>query len=241
MPYFLVLLRYDIIRDLLPQFNVYYSTHQYTHGEMKSICELPICRIPKWLHVHFKTVVSNSTRALYGRTYCIQLYTAYSARVFSVSKQNLTDGFSYRRCNGSPSDFACPCYPILPDAGARCIKVTRSAAVCQKRGYPKPREQINVNTAFIDASQVYGSTKALAEKLRQKKPGTGTLIELVSSPTWRTFLIILEMRNYVISSLYPIQILVIQLRFTQRFINVLLAKLNTMNYEFAWLLRIAKE
>ena len=49
------------------------------------------------------------------------------------------------------------------------------------------------------------------------------------------------MRNYVISSLYPIQILVIQLRFTQRFINVLLAKLNTMNYEFAWLLRIAKE
>lgn len=77
----------------------------------------------------------------------------------------------YCRCNGSPEDTTCPCYPILPAAGAACIRVTRSAAVCQEHGYPKTREQINVNTAYIDASQVYGSSKELADNLREKEPG----------------------------------------------------------------------
>ena len=75
------------------------------------------------------------------------------------------------RCDGSSEDFTCPCYPILPDGDAPCIRVTRSAAVCQEHGYPKPREQINVNTAPIDASQVYGSTERVAEELRETEPG----------------------------------------------------------------------
>ena len=80
-------------------------------------------------------------------------------------------GIFHYRCDGSPADFTCPCYPILPDGDARCIRVTRSAAVCQKHGYPKPREQINVNTAPIDASQVYGSTQRVADELRETDPG----------------------------------------------------------------------
>ena len=46
------------------------------------------------------------------------------------------------------------------------IRVVRSAAVCQGKGYPKTREQINTNTAYVDASQIYGSTKTVADFLR---------------------------------------------------------------------------
>ena len=72
------------------------------------------------------------------------------------------------RCDGSPSDFECPCFPILPLSNGKppCIRVVRSAAVCQGKGYPKTREQINTNTAYVDASQIYGSTKTVADFLR---------------------------------------------------------------------------
>ncbi|XP_028416035.1 lactoperoxidase-like [Dendronephthya gigantea] len=79
-------------------------------------------------------------------------------------------------CNGSSADFTCPCYPILPNGNAGCIRVTRSAAVCQKHGHFKPREQINVNTAYIDASQIYGSTLRVANGLRERKPEDNGLL-----------------------------------------------------------------
>ncbi|XP_028416113.1 peroxidase mlt-7-like [Dendronephthya gigantea] len=81
-------------------------------------------------------------------------------------------------CNGSSADFMCPCYPILPNGNAGCIRVTRSAAVCQNHGRFKPREQINDNTAYIDASQIYGSRLGDANKLRETKPDNGLLRSL---------------------------------------------------------------
>ena len=50
---------------------------------------------------------------------------------------------------------------------SECHKFTRSFAVC-KRGR---REQINVITSYIDASNVYGSSKEEADHLRLKLNG----------------------------------------------------------------------
>ncbi|XP_046846471.1 eosinophil peroxidase-like [Xenia sp. Carnegie-2017] len=70
-------------------------------------------------------------------------------------------------CNGSAADFVDPCFPILPVNNRSCIRMIRSAARCQIDGYRlEPREQINVNTAYIDGSMIYGSTDNLALRLR---------------------------------------------------------------------------
>ena len=72
------------------------------------------------------------------------------------------------RCDGSLKISIPPCFPIAPAKNStRCIKMTRSAAVCQSDPADlQPREQINVLTAFIDGSQIYGSLESVAKKLR---------------------------------------------------------------------------
>ena len=50
---------------------------------------------------------------------------------------------------------------------SECYKFTRSFAVC-KRGR---REQINIITSYLDASNVYGSSKEEADHIRSKLNG----------------------------------------------------------------------
>ena len=76
--------------------------------------------------------------------------------------------YSAYRCTGADDDFVDPCFPILPIRERnQCIRFIRSAAVCQDNAYNlKPREQINVNTAFLDASMVYGSSEQVQTAVR---------------------------------------------------------------------------
>lgn len=54
-----------------------------------------------------------------------------------------------------------------------CIPLFRSAAVCNL--VSPLREQINVLTSYVDASQVYGSDVAVANKLRNTTNNLGLL------------------------------------------------------------------
>lgn len=45
----------------------------------------------------------------------------------------------------------------------------RSAAICQREGYPKERQQINDITGVVDASNIYGSSKKESDNLRDKR------------------------------------------------------------------------
>ena len=90
--------------------------------------------------------------------------------------------FETEECEES-CDFeeTCPfCFPITvsrvdPTFGLRgsnkgqCLPLTRSVGVCmrpQKSSYKMAREQINQLTHYQDASNVYGSTKEMADSLR---------------------------------------------------------------------------
>lgn len=84
-------------------------------------------------------------------------------------------------------DYAAPCFPIdVPEndpriTNRRCIDFVRTSAVCGSGmtsvlfGTLQPREQINQLTSFIDASQVYGFEKSVAEDLRDLTNENGTL------------------------------------------------------------------
>ncbi|XP_053624986.1 peroxidasin [Plodia interpunctella] len=84
-------------------------------------------------------------------------------------------------------EYAAPCFPIDVPSGdprisnRRCIDFIRTSAVCGSGvtsslfGRLQPREQINQLTAFIDASQVYGFEKTVAEDLRDLTNENGLL------------------------------------------------------------------
>ncbi|ETN77913.1 animal hem peroxidase, partial [Necator americanus] len=51
-----------------------------------------------------------------------------------------------------------------------CVRVSRSSPICGS-GNQKPRQQLNENTGYIDASPIYGSSVHDSEKFRQGKTG----------------------------------------------------------------------
>ncbi|VDK83402.1 unnamed protein product, partial [Onchocerca ochengi] len=53
----------------------------------------------------------------------------------------------------------------------RCLKISRSAPICGTGRNGVPREQLNENTAFIDASPLYGSSFKDLHKFRQARTG----------------------------------------------------------------------
>ncbi|KAJ2954273.1 hypothetical protein O0L34_g2524 [Tuta absoluta] len=84
-------------------------------------------------------------------------------------------------------DYAAPCFPIdVPPNdprvnNRRCIDFIRTSSVCGSGmtsvlfGRLQPREQINQLTSFIDASQVYGFEKEVAQDLRDLTNENGLL------------------------------------------------------------------
>jgi peroxidase len=52
----------------------------------------------------------------------------------------------------------------------KCLKISRSAPVCGT-GTNSPRQQLNENTAFIDGSQIYGSSTKDLHKFRDGRTG----------------------------------------------------------------------
>lgn len=84
-------------------------------------------------------------------------------------------------------DYAPPCFPIdvpLNDPrvnNRRCIDFIRTSSVCGSGttsvlfGTLQTREQINQLTSFLDASQVYGFEKSVAEDLRDLTNDNGLL------------------------------------------------------------------
>ena len=53
----------------------------------------------------------------------------------------------------------------MPFGQRPCIRLIRSAARCDFKK-ATPREQINVNTAYLDASMVYGSSESVEDAVR---------------------------------------------------------------------------
>ncbi|RUS74146.1 hypothetical protein EGW08_018101 [Elysia chlorotica] len=75
-----------------------------------------------------------------------------------------------------------PCFPILIPAGDNHFTTLETRCMEFKRSYQtmvngKP-EQINLNTAFVDGSQIYGSTEEEMDELRSSALGRGRLLDI---------------------------------------------------------------
>ncbi|KAI1709417.1 heme peroxidase domain-containing protein [Ditylenchus destructor] len=53
----------------------------------------------------------------------------------------------------------------------KCLKISRSAPVCGTGTASAPRQQLNENTAFVDGSQIYGSSSKDLHKFREGRTG----------------------------------------------------------------------
>ncbi|KAG8198932.1 hypothetical protein JTE90_015139 [Oedothorax gibbosus] len=101
----------------------------------------------------------------------------------SISHASFTDRVD---CATSCETVA-PCFPIeVPPNDRRisrtqCMEFVRSSSVCGSGitsvffNKVEPREQVNQLTAFIDASNVYGSNEAVAQHLREMSSNRGLL------------------------------------------------------------------
>ena len=101
----------------------------------------------------------------------------------AVGNARFSDG---RHCNDTCENQS-PCFPIMVPPGDprikrhRCIGVTRSSAICGSGTtsvlFRKPyqREQLNQLTAYMDASNIYGSSEEAARNLRDFSNSQGLM------------------------------------------------------------------
>ena len=105
----------------------------------------------------------------------------------AISRETFENGIT---CSAT-CQHQSPCFPIQTPSGdpritKPCMEFTRSSPACgsgQTSAFfdkLQPREQLNQPTAFIDASQVYGSTLDLAISLRNLTNDLGRLREGLS-------------------------------------------------------------
>uniref|UniRef100_A0A0K8SGF7 Peroxidasin n=3 Tax=Lygus hesperus TaxID=30085 RepID=A0A0K8SGF7_LYGHE len=98
------------------------------------------------------------------------------------------NGERLRCCGVDFSDFHPECFPIrLPDrdpvhGSARCQEYTRSATAPRKDCTLGPREQLNEATSFLDASNLYGTSTADSETLREFVGGRLKLVNSLLPP-----------------------------------------------------------
>uniref|UniRef100_A0A1I8ATH9 ShKT domain-containing protein n=1 Tax=Steinernema glaseri TaxID=37863 RepID=A0A1I8ATH9_9BILA len=89
-------------------------------------------------------------------------------------------GCNCTRSIRSNSPNKCVNIPSTKERG--CITVHRSLHACGTgRGTKTPREQVNRNTPFIDASQVYGNDQVTANSLRERLRGSFRSARLAAS------------------------------------------------------------
>ncbi|VDN08197.1 unnamed protein product [Thelazia callipaeda] len=92
-----------------------------------------------------------------------------------IAKTTLQPSAKCTSCNPVPS--ICMTIPISPRDNnqafkeRRCLKISRSSPICGTGRNGMPREQLNENSAFIDASPLYGSSSKDLHKFRLGRTG----------------------------------------------------------------------